>query len=629
MAGLGNVRAVAASIAAMGALLACASAAQAQRPPSLGDGAPSGQSGIQLYNFNSYIQNGAGEIVCPDPPADPTPYCVPAPAPATQAARLERVFAFLQSQNINIVELYGYPGNPFPGTNSATPLNLPGLNALRALGNQYGIRFTGRHGNLNEPNWDNQITASKILGQDHIGEAGFPGGGGAYNTYQGALNTAQLLNRLGKRSVEAGLGPAYFHNHQPEFQTRHVDNGVLKSAWEIIMERTDPRWVSAQIDIGWAVCGAAGHVDPVDPAVGAAYVTAMINKFTNRIVSFHVKDMVNARPSCGNDDQRELGRGEIDFRPIFAAAKNRVKYYLAERDPVAVGGPTNFNPFVNTANSAAALKSAPAPVLYAYPPTFPSSVPVGTAAADSQVPVNVINDGDAPLTITNVQLQAEAADGGNQTRDDFQIVSQNCSGAGSVGPLAPGAQCVVNVGFRPSRTNYTSVARLQFTSDSDDAMERVLLAATSGGNAVKPISGTVPSVMMLSIPSAGASFGMFMPTLTRNYETAMAAVVTTTTGDAALSVSDPSTSFPGHLVNGAFALPQPINARAINASNPTQAFAPLAEATGTPTQLLTWDGPINQQPVTLGFRQGIGSGDVLRSGTYSKTLTFTLSTTAP
>ena len=117
------------------------------------------------------------------------------------------------------------------------------------------MRFPGRHGNLNEANWDNQIIASKILGQDHIGEAGFPGGNGAFNTLQGALNTAQLLNRLGKRSVEAGLGPAYFHNHQQEFNPRYVDNGVLKSAWEIIMERTDARWVSAQIDIGWAVCG--------------------------------------------------------------------------------------------------------------------------------------------------------------------------------------------------------------------------------------------------------------------------------------------------------------------------------------------------------------------------------------
>ena len=95
-----------------------------------------------------------------------------------------------------------------------------------------------------------------------------------------------------------------------------MDNGVLKSAWEIIMERTDPRWVVAQIDIGWAVCGAAGHVDPGDRAVGEAYVTAMINKFTatNRICRFHVKDIVNPRPSCGNNDQRELGPGEHQLR---------------------------------------------------------------------------------------------------------------------------------------------------------------------------------------------------------------------------------------------------------------------------------------------------------------------------
>ena len=612
------------AIVATGALLAFATAAQAQRPPSLGAGAPSGQSGIQLFNFSSYLNNGAGEILCPAPPADPTPYCVPT-APTTSAGRLERVFAFLQSQGIKHVELYGYPGNPFPGTNPATPLNVPGLQALRALGDQYGIRFPGRHGNLNEPNWDNQIAASKILGQDHIGEAGFPGGAGAYNTLAGALNTAQLLNRLGKRSVEAGLGPAYFHNHQPEFQTRHVDNGVLKSAWEIIMDRTDPRWVVAQIDIGWAVCGAAGHVDPPDPAVGEAYVTQMINKFTNRIISFHVKDMVNARPTCGNADQRELGQGEIDFAPIFAAAKDRVKYYFAERDPVAIGGPTNFNPFVNTANSARALKSDPAPVLYAYPPTFPS---VAAGAVSAPVPVTVTNDGDAPLTITNVQLQANADDGGNQTRDDFQLVSQNCSGSGGVGPLAPGGTCTVNVAFRPSRTNYTSVARIQFTSDSDNAMDRVLLAARSTGDAVETIGGDVPSVLQLAIPSNGASFGTFVPGQARTYDTALAATVTTTTGDAALSVTDPGVA-PGHLVNGSFSLPQTLMARAVNSANPGAAYVPLAETSGTPTQLLTWSGPTTADPVTIGFRQGIGATDVLRSGTYSKSLTFTLSTTTP
>ena len=34
-------------------------------------------------------------------------------------------------------------------------------------------------------------------------------------------------------------------------------------------------------------------------------------------------------------------------------------------------------------------------------------------------------------------------------------------------------------------------------------------------------------------------------------------------------------------------------------------------------------------PVTVTFKQAIGASDALRTGTYAKTLTFTLSTTSP
>ena len=33
--------------------------------------------------------------------------------------------------------------------------------------------------------------------------------------------------------------------------------------------------------------------------------------------------------------------------------------------------------------------------------------------------------------------------------------------------------------------------------------------------------------------------------------------------------------------------------------------------------------------MTIGFKQSIGANDALRTGTYGKTLTFTLSTTSP
>jgi sugar phosphate isomerase/epimerase len=624
------VRLVAAATLTVGALLSTAASAQAQRPPSLGAGAPVGQSGIQLYNFSSYLSNGAGEILCPASPAPPTPFCVGPTAPTTTAARLERVFAFLQSRGIKNVELYGYPGNPFPSAANPTG-NVQAALELRALGDRYGIRFPARHGSLNEARWDAEIAISRILGQDHVGESG-PGGAGGVGSYQATLQTAQQLNKLGKRSVEMGLGPAYFHNHAAEFGAtqRFMDNGKLKSGWEILMERTDPRWVVAQIDIGWAVCGGSGHVVPYEPGVGVEYVQRMIDTFGPRVISFHVKDMAadGIRPNCGNPEQRTLGQGAINFAPMFASAKNKTKYYFAERDPVAIGGPTNFNPFNNTADSAVALKGDPAPTLKASPLLLPS-VPAGTPAAANQAPITVTNDGDAPLvfgTANNViQLQADANDGGSATAGDFAIVSETCRGK----TLAPNETCVVNVGFKPSRTNHVSVARVVFNTNSDDAVERVLIAGQSTGDATVTPGGTVPSVMTLSLPAQTAGFGVFQPSITRTYETAVAGSVTATTGDATLSVVDPGTQAPGHLTNGPFALPQPLNVRAVNAANATNAFVPLAEATGTATTLLTYSGPVNGDLITVGFRQGIGASDVLRAGTYSKTLTFALSTTTP
>ena len=647
MKGLSKAR-LAAAFATTGAILSFAATAEAQRPPNLGDGVPVGQSGIQLYNFSQYLSNGAGEITCPAPPAPPTPHCVGPPAPTNSAGRLERVFRFLEANDIRNVELYGYPGNPFPGTNPSTPLNIAGLTALRALGDQYHLRFPARHGNLTEANWENQIIASRILGQDTIGEAGLPGGNNAFATYEAVLNTVQVLNRLGKRSVEAGLGPAYFHNHQLEFNRRFVDNGVLKSAWEIIMERTDPRYVGAQIDIGWAICGVS-YQSPVDLELNNAEIVRLINKFGSRVLSYHVKDIEGSavRNNCGNNDQRELGQGGVNFGPMFAAARNRSKYYFNERDPVAVGGPTNFNPFTNTANGNAAMRGAPAPTLKALPPVF-ASVPAGTPAAANQVPVVVQNDGDAPLTITNIQIQANAEDGGAATAADFAIVSQNCTSGGPLAPYqppvpddpttpenearpaVPGGTCTVNVGFKPTRTNYTSVARLQFTSNSDDAMDRVLLAGRSTGEALGNVGGDVPSMLSLSFPNNTTTFGVFEPAVARTYETAMAASVVSTAGDATLSVTDTSATATGHLVNGEFSLPTAVQVRAANASQTNPAFQSVSETAGEPVNLLTYSSPTaGADPVTIGFRQSIGANDVLRAGTYSKQLTFTLSTTTP
>ena len=90
-----------------------------------------------------------------------------------------------------------------------------------------------------------------------------------------------------------------------------------------------------------------------------------------------------------------------------------------------------------------------------------------------------------------------------------------------------------------------------------------------------------------------------------------------TAGDAALSVMDPSPNNTGKLVNGSFALAQTLQ------SGVGGTYAPI------PTTVKTWSGPTSNEAVAIGFKQSIGANEPLRTGTYSKTLTFTLSTTNP
>ena len=52
-------------------------------------------------------------------------------------------------------------------------------------------------------------------------------------------------------------------------------------------------------------------------------------------------------------------------------------------------------------------------------------------------------------------------------------------------------------------------------------------------------------------------------------------------------------------------------------------------SSASPLNLLTWSAPISNDAVTLEFSQLVKSTDPLRTGTYAKALTFTLSTTTP
>ena len=112
----------------------------------------------------------------------------------------------------------------------------------------------------------------------------------------------------------------------------------------------------------------------------------------------------------------------------------------------------------------------------------------------------------------------------------------------------------------------------------------------------------MPATLSLTLGPA-ASFGAFVAGVDREYTATTTANVISSAGDAALSVSEP-----GHLTNGAFSLPEALRVQM------------------TPA---TWTGPVSNAAVAITFRQHIGANVALRTGTYSRTLTFTLSTTNP
>jgi X-Pro dipeptidyl-peptidase len=142
------------------------------------------------------------------------------------------------------------------------------------------------------------------------------------------------------------------------------------------------------------------------------------------------------------------------------------------------------------------------------------------------------------------------------------------------------------------------------------------------------VEGQVPPTLSLTVGGGATSLGAFIPGVAREYTGSLSANVISTAAAATLSVADPSAVATGHLVNGAFALPAALQ---VNASSPTAGTSPFAPLGGAdaPTTLLTYGGPVSNDAVTLGFEQAIAATDALRTGAYSKTLTFTLSTTAP
>lgn len=125
---------------------------------------------------------------------------------------------------------------------------------------------------------------------------------------------ADQFNQIGKRTKAEGMQFGY-HNHTAEF---HKIGKTVP--YDVLMQSTDPQLVTFEMDCGWVV---RSGFSPVE----------LLNKYPTRISMLHVKDF-DLKTDPEHPKSAELGRGSIDYKPIFEAAKKagHLTHYFVEQE---------------------------------------------------------------------------------------------------------------------------------------------------------------------------------------------------------------------------------------------------------------------------------------------------------
>jgi hypothetical protein len=235
------------------------------------------------------------------------------------------------------------------------------------------------------------------------------------------------------------------------------------------MDLTDPKYVTAEVDVYWAV---QGGVDVPD----------LLNRYGSRIEMLHVKD---GKAPWTDKEQTAVGAGDINWDPIFAAAKDRVRWYHVEIDPPGSYTLEEFNDgkwknfLVDSIN--AIRSEIDHPGIRAYPTIFPTQA---GATISGVKEVAIKNTGTAPL-----QVEAIRTRGGDYgSAGDFLVAEEDCTAQ----PVPVNGTCNALVRFAPARENAKSVGQLIVDSNTNKPAQWAWLAGASGPFSTGPQGPTGP-----------------------------------------------------------------------------------------------------------------------------------------
>jgi sugar phosphate isomerase/epimerase len=146
-----------------------------------------------------------------------------------------------------------------------------------------------------------------------------PGDTMAPMTEEDSKRLVDLMNILGSAAKKSGLVFAS-HNHTEQFSP------VLgKTAFDYLVNHTDPETVAFEVDCGWA------SVAGVDPG-------ELVKAHPGRVKMLHVKDFFEfekgARAGGPNSPKgAEIGAGVIDYKKIFAEMKGKgIEHSFVEQE---------------------------------------------------------------------------------------------------------------------------------------------------------------------------------------------------------------------------------------------------------------------------------------------------------
>jgi sugar phosphate isomerase/epimerase len=126
---------------------------------------------------------------------------------------------------------------------------------------------------------------------------------------------AEQFNKMAEKTAALGIRFGY-HNHVHEFEPI---NGTVP--YMELLRIMDPAKTTLELDCGWAM---VAGIKPQD----------LMRDHPNRFSMLHIKDFKDPAAGLKGAKVTELGKGDIDYRPIFqqAAKTQKIRHAFVEQE---------------------------------------------------------------------------------------------------------------------------------------------------------------------------------------------------------------------------------------------------------------------------------------------------------